>query len=104
MIHIIKQKGLYQKRSTPASLPPVTVKWTIEDKREAGSVFFYRLHTVTVLGTLSYVCKRNWVTIRPPKQSHSDNTSVSSTTKDQRKKILPVRQHHNITSGVLSRF
>ena len=55
MIRKIKQKGLYQKRSTPASLPPVKVKWTIEDKREAWSVFFYRLHTGTVLGTLTYI-------------------------------------------------
>ena len=28
-MYIIKQEGLYQKRSTPASFPPVTVKWAI---------------------------------------------------------------------------
>ena len=31
MIYIIKREGLYQTWSTPASFPPVTVKWTIID-------------------------------------------------------------------------
>ena len=29
MIYIIKLEELYQKRSSPASFPPVTVKWAI---------------------------------------------------------------------------
>ena len=30
LIYIIKQEGLYQKRSNPALLPYITVKWPIE--------------------------------------------------------------------------
>ena len=33
MIYIIKQKGLYQTRSTPASFTPITVKWYISHKK-----------------------------------------------------------------------
>ena len=89
MIHIIKQKGLYQKRSTPASFPPVTVKWTIEDNREAGSVSFHRLHSGTVLGHYLMIVKETGSKFVPQNSpTEYDNTSVSSTTKGQGKKFF----------------
>ena len=56
MFYIIKQEELYQTTSTPASFPPVTVKWAKSRQNHLNMVLYTRLFCQKYFVPLLFKC------------------------------------------------